>query len=63
MVAMSRAHALVMGNSTFSWWAGWLGDRPDRPVFAPRPWVAAQDGVERDLLPPHWLTLDARDLA
>lgn len=62
MLLMSRAPALVTANSSFSWWAAWLGDRPDRPVVAPRPWFDDPSIDARDLLPPHWLTLDRRDL-
>ena len=60
MLLMSSAAALVTANSSFSWWAGWLGDRPDRPVIAPRPWFDDPTVDARDLLPPHWLTLDRR---
>jgi hypothetical protein len=62
MLLMSRAPALVTANSSFSWWAAWLGDRPGRPVVAPRPWFDDPSIDARDLLPPHWLTLDRRDL-
>jgi hypothetical protein len=62
VLAMSRAHAMVMANSTFSWWAAWLGDRPDRPVIAPRPWFNTLRLSERDLLLPHWVSLEARDV-
>lgn len=60
MLLMSRAAALVTANSSFSWWAGWLGDRPNRPVIAPRPWFDDPAIDTRDLVPPHWLTLDRR---
>lgn len=61
MLLMSRAPAIVTANSSFSWWAAWLGDRPDRPVVAPRPWFDDPSIDARDLLPPHWLTLDRRE--
>lgn len=63
IIAMSRADAIVMGNSAFSWWAAWLGDRPGRPVIGPRPWFASPKIDSRDLLLPHWITLDARQFA
>lgn len=55
---LARADALVAGNSSFSWWGGFLGERPGRPVIAPRPWFTTDTLDTRDLLPPHWITLD-----
>jgi hypothetical protein len=37
---MASARKLLMSQSTFSWWAGWLG-RAERivcPLFAPSHW-------------------------
>jgi hypothetical protein len=62
ILAMSRAGAIVMANSTFSWWAAWIGDRPGRPVVAPRPFFNALGKSARDLLMPHWIALESRDL-
>lgn len=62
LALMSEASALVMANSTYSWWAAFLRDGPGRPVIAPRPlWrnPSANDG--RDWLLPHWLTVDCRE--
>lgn len=58
VLLMARADALVTANSSFSWWAGYLGDRPGHTVIAPRPWLTDARLETRDLLPPHWLTLD-----
>jgi hypothetical protein len=57
LLAMSRADSMVMANSSFSWWAAWLGDRPDRLVIGPRPWFTDTRIDDRDLLLPGWLTL------
>jgi hypothetical protein len=57
LVLLSGADAFVAANSSFSWWAGYLGARPGRPVIAPRPWFTDADVDDRDLLPGSWLTL------
>ena len=60
VLVLSRVDGLVIANSSFSWWAGYLGERPGRVVIAPRPWFTnIRTGMDtRDLLPPEWLTLD-----
>jgi hypothetical protein len=58
LLLLSRADALVAANSSFSWWAGYLGTRPGHVVLAPRPWMTRVDFDTRDLLPKDWLTLD-----
>jgi hypothetical protein len=55
---LARADALVVANSSFSWWGGWLGERPGRPVVAPRPWFTDRSVDTHDLIPPGWITLD-----
>ena len=60
LVAMSHASGLVLSNSSYSWWAGYLRERPDRVVVAPRPWFRHNDSAASDLLLPHWLTLGAQ---
>ena len=57
--AMSHASGLVMSNSSFSWWAAFLGERADRAVVAPQPWFKALSTAANDLLLPHWRRLDA----
>jgi hypothetical protein len=61
MLVMSSASTLIVANSTYSWWAAFLQDADNRPVIAPRPmWASSDTADPRDLLPPTWLTLDAR---
>jgi hypothetical protein len=35
---MSLAHRFVIPNSTFSWWAAWLGKQADKQVYMPSHW-------------------------
>jgi hypothetical protein len=58
VLLLSRLDGLVIANSSFSWWAGFIGERPGRVVIAPRPWFTDSSFDTRDLLLPHWLTLD-----
>jgi hypothetical protein len=54
---LARFDGLVAANSAFSWWAGFLGEKPGHVVIAPRPWFTS--GIDtRDLLPASWLSLD-----
>lgn len=58
--ALSQGSALIMSNSSFSWWAAWLMTRnTSNPVIAPRPWQTNGSSAA-DLLLPDWITLDAR---
>jgi Glycosyl transferase family 11 len=61
VVLMARSRAIVMSNSSFSWWAAWLMRQrdPSVRVIAPRPWVA--DGASaHDLLYEEWISLGIR---
>ena len=59
LLLLSQAAHLVIANSSFSWWAAWLGDKPSREVVAPRPWLVSDPSLGPDLIPPDWSTLPA----
>lgn len=58
-IALMAAHRTrVVANSSFSWWAGWLGRQPgdEGRVVAPHRWLA--DGTSAtDLIPDTWETV------
>lgn len=59
LILMSHASALVLGNSTYSWWAGYLGDRKCRPVFFPKPWHRRPSLDSPDFVLPHWIGIQS----
>jgi hypothetical protein len=56
MLLMSLASHLVIANSTFSWWAAWIGTGEHRRIVFPRPWGNTVY-ENRDLAPPEWIGL------
>lgn len=47
----------IGANSSFSWWANYLGDCPGRISIAPKQWFLKQDLDTKDLIPSHWITI------
>jgi hypothetical protein len=37
---MSLAGHHIIANSSYSWWAAWLGDKPGQQVIMPERWYA-----------------------
>ena len=53
LILMSKANAIIMANSTFSWWASFLASE-NTTVITPTKWFkGAEDPI--DLSPPHWI--------
>jgi hypothetical protein len=57
LLLLSKCDAIITANSTFSWWAGWLAERPEAVVIAPRPWHFRSTTTDADLIPPNWITI------
>jgi hypothetical protein len=53
LLAACRHH--VIANSTWSWWAAWLGARPGQVVVAPAAWYAAPETGGDDICGDGWI--------
>jgi hypothetical protein len=54
LALMSACRHHVIANSSFSWWAGWLGYHPEQIVIAPAPWYASAKLDASDLAVARW---------
>lgn len=54
---MSQCRHQIIANSSFSWWAAWLNNNPDKLVIAPQRWFAGAGHETDDLLPDGWIKI------
>lgn len=54
LVLMSAAQCCVISNSTFSWWAAWLNQRPGHVVYAPNNWFQPGSLDGDNIVPLGW---------
>ncbi|GAA6244107.1 hypothetical protein F030043B2_31490 [Bacteroides fragilis] len=55
MYLMSACRHHIIANSSFSWWAAWLGGFPEKKVIAPSTWL---NGMQTpDILPTEWIKI------
>ncbi len=54
---MSFCKHNIIANSSFSWWAAWLNDNPDKIIIAPIRWFNVKDIDTSDLIPEEWIKM------
>ena len=52
---MKKCKHAILTNSSFSFWAGWLNNNPNKIVIAPDPWLYENDNV----VPDNWVKIRA----
>ncbi|MFE3871900.1 alpha-1,2-fucosyltransferase [Flavobacterium sp. ZS1P70] len=57
MMLMSSCSHNIIANSSFSWWAAWLNENPEKTVIAPKKWFKTKELNTRTLLPQEWIKL------
>ena len=59
LAGISSSKGIVISNSTFSWWAAWIGTHlHDCVVIAPRPWFSKPSKADDHLLLDSWIVID-----
>jgi hypothetical protein len=57
MFLMSKCKSFIIANSTFSWWAAWLSNYPDKIVVCPKQWFGDASRATSDLIPDSWIQI------
>lgn len=56
---IASSKGIVISNSSFSWWAAWIGSNCiGSSVIAPRPWMAEPSAYDGNLISNDWVVLE-----
>jgi hypothetical protein len=54
MASMSKCDHFIISNSTYSWWAAFLGATSESIVIAPKQWLVGKKTVDIGMCPESW---------
>ncbi len=54
---LSSCKYFITANSSFSWWAAWLNNNPEKIVIAPKKWFNDSTIDIKDLMPEQWIKI------
>jgi len=55
MHLIAKSQHLIGANSSFSWWAAYLGDSQKKFTIFPKPWYKKSGETDQEILWPNWL--------
>lgn len=55
MHLISTGQHIIGANSSFSWWAAYLGDNEKAYTIFPKPWYKKSGETDQQILWPHWI--------
>lgn len=55
MHLIAKSQHIIGANSSFSWWAAYLGDSEKKFTIFPKPWYKKSGESDQEILWPHWL--------
>lgn len=54
LLLMASCKHQIIANSSFSWWAAWLNENPEKIVIHPRRWITNTKVITDELFPSSW---------